>query len=93
VLVDITRFPTQQSWPTTSVYSYCKRSFDRGKPKCQDSKDIQAILWFNGYVIHFLLVSVFVFSERADVLVQLLHKLSIRGVNGSEKLLRVIKVR
>lgn len=26
------------------------------------------------------------------MIVQLLHKLSIRGVNGSEKLLRVIKV-
>ena len=34
------------------------------------------------------------FNARITLtIVQLLHKLSIRGVNGSEKLLRVIKVR
>jgi hypothetical protein len=91
VSLDFARLANQQSWPAASIHPHQQRSPHRSQPVCSDSSHIQAFQWFDGYVAILSLVLFFV-SEPSLITVQLLQKLSIRSVNGSEKLLKVIKV-
>lgn len=91
VLTHLARFTTQQSRPVASLHSHNEGRIDRDQPPRSHPQDFQTILWPNGSVIVKLFIGALINSLL--LLVQLLHKLSIRGVNGSEKLLKVIRVR
>lgn len=81
-------FASEQSRTSSSVYPYGKGRAHRSKPSCSYSTNFQTLQRFDGYAIATApsVLDLTIFS------VQLLHKLSIRGVNGPEKLLKVIKV-
>jgi len=88
---DATRLASQQGRVITSVYSHRPRCPHWGQPSCSNTPNFQAIQRSHGYVINLAFHTFLRCLESPPV--QLLHKLSIRGVNGPEKLLKVIKVR
>ena len=90
MLVDAARLASQQGRLAASLHPHRKGGTHRGQPSRTHSPDVQAIQRFDGYVPPH---GPHIFPLTGKLLVQLLHKLSIRGVNGPEKLLKVIKVR
>ncbi len=51
VLVDSPRLALEQSWPSSSVQSYCERRAHRSQSAYQDTEDIQAVQWTDGSVL------------------------------------------